>query len=70
MWSIGAIGNISLYPSDSYKIKMYQDNFIIGKKFKIKNFINGNDEILKNKNKNNLLFMSDIVTDNLFLNKK
>jgi hypothetical protein len=75
-YSWGLIRNISLYQTDSYKIKTLQDNFSLKEKKIIKKFVRmGDYEILTsdadNKiRKNNKLFIADAVAGKMFLNKK
>lgn len=72
LYGMNMISDISIYPSDSYKIKMFQDNFSFNEKRNIKKFIETNNlnHIINTNNKNNALFMSEIIAGNEFLNKK
>lgn len=71
MYGVGLISRMYLYPSDNYKISMFQDNFNNKELKLITNFIKTeNYTLIENKEKNNLLFMSDMIVGNLYVNKK
>ncbi|MDR2526337.1 MAG: DUF4105 domain-containing protein [Rickettsiales bacterium] len=67
LYSIDLISDISLYYSDSYKIKLYQDNFTFTEKKEIKNFIK-NEDITKLNDAQ--IYMAGIYSNNLFINEE
>ena len=65
------IKSLSLFPSDNFKIQMFKDNFNYKESKIIKNFVLKDDDfIFKSERKNDLLFMTDIVSGQYVLDKK
>lgn len=65
------INGIDIFPSEQYKIQMFKNNFSYAENKIIDNFIKNEDvsELLKNDRKNDLLFMTDIVSGHLVINQ-
>ena len=72
LYSENLINSIEIFPSEQYKIQTYKDNFSKKENKMIEDFVLNNNIniILEQDRKNELLFMSDIVSGNLLLTNK